>query len=240
MANQIYDTQTINFLSKNPALFRDPVVKFNLPALLLKRGKQRVAPHSIPTFPTSERKAPFYPGEEPGFRQNDVSVDSIDALFLKTINRIHPSIQSGDISSKKILSALKVDSELMDRFIRELLTRGDLKIKKPCQNPILQLIIRHPDTSVKSTPVELIIGLRDGYQYACDGDCFLPTRKSLQMGGILFERNLITYPQPFRFQGQTLIEETTLEDGQEIKRWSIPLSFEEAIEITESYRQRIE
>ncbi len=172
MPVQICDTQINTYLFINPNCSVSPVVKLKLPTLLPKGIRWRLAGCSFPTFPTSEGKSPFYPGKEPGIHQNEASIKSLDTLFLETMRRVQPAFPIHEMTQQNILGALKIDPELMDRFIEELLSKGNLEIRKPCRNPILDLIIRHPDTVIRSSAQELVVGLREGYLLS--SDCLQP------------------------------------------------------------------
>jgi len=198
----------------------------------------RLFPKDISTFPISEinlsDKSSQLRSRFPGLPRGK----ALDTLFCDTLGRINPIFLRKKMPTKKILSALKSNPELMDKFIQELLAHGDIEVACPSHNRILDLIISHPNTTVKCTPYAMIIGLREGYLFK--GDSFLPTITSLQKNGQLIENTLTFFPHPFSYQGKNIIEETIMEKGMEIKRWSIPLTFEEAKIISKIYQQRVE
>ena len=240
MVIQIYDTHTENPMFTNSTFPVFPIVKIKLLVFLSRGIKSWMAGRNLPTLPTSERETPFHSGEFPDIHQNEASVNSLDAIFLEAMKRVQPSLPIHGMTQQEIFSALKTDSVMMDRFIKELLTHNDLEVPRRCRNRILKLVVNHPDTTAKTTPQTIIISLREGYQYPCDCDSSLPSFKPLFWSGRVIKRTINAFPHSFNFEGRDLLEETFMEDGQEIKRWNIPLTTEEAIKISERYRQKVE
>ncbi len=167
---------------------------------------------------------------------------SIDIVFRETMEQLQPDVISYNpqfgAPTLNILTALKADPDLLDRFVETLLTYGDLEIFLPCKNEILDLIITHRFTTVTQLQNSLKVHLKEGHIILGKSD--LPRLDPLPDQGILIEKCQYTYPAPFHYEGRKIVHMTKKVGGQAMDSFYIPITLDEAVQISNGFQQQVQ